>query len=117
MKLAQSISKLYLFAPVVLSVAVIPTAASAQCTGVFRQCAIEVQAECTRDANGQQRITYWDRPGYTMQFEQCVGSIFESQGQPNPYKSGIYARALPLGGAVLQVPYTEVLFPDGGSTQ
>jgi len=116
MKLAQSISTLYLFVPSVLSTILIPTSASAQCTGAFRQCAIEVQAECSRDANGQQRITYWDRPGYTAQFEQCVGRVFESNGQPNPYKSGIYARALPRGGgAVLQVPYTEVLYPQMGA--
>jgi hypothetical protein len=79
--------------------------AAQQCTGPFVSCAIEVQAHCSRDPNGQQRMTYWDHPGYTMRFEQCVGRIFEAAGQPNPYKTGI-TRA-----GKLAVPYTELLYP------
>jgi hypothetical protein len=81
------------------------TAAAQQCTGPFVACAIEVQAHCSRDRNGQQRMTYWDHPGYTMRFEQCVGRIFEAAGKPNPYKTGI-TRA-----GNLVVPYTELLYP------
>lgn len=82
-----------------------PALATQPCTGPFRQCAIEVQAYCSRDPNGQQRMTYWDHPGYTMRFEQCVGRIFEAAGRPNPYKTGIVSS----GG--LTVPYSEVLYP------
>jgi hypothetical protein len=81
------------------------TAAAQQCTGPFVSCAIEVQARCSRDPNGMQRMTYWDHPGYTTRFEQCVGRIFEAAGQPNPYKTGI-TRA-----GNLVVPYTELLYP------
>jgi hypothetical protein len=81
------------------------TAAAQPCTGPFVSCAIEVQAQCSRDANGRQRMTYWDRAGFTTRFEQCVGRIFEAAGQPNPYKTGI-SRA-----GNLVVPYTELLYP------
>ena len=81
------------------------TAAAQQCTGPFVSCAIEVQAHCSRDPNGQQRMTYWDHPGYTTRFERCVGGIFEAAGQPNPYKTGI------TRGGKLAMPYTELLYP------
>ena len=81
------------------------TAAAQQCTGPFVSCAIEVQARFSRDPNGLQRMTYWDHPGFTTRFEQCVGRIFEAAGQPNPYKTGI-TRA-----GKLSVPYTELLYP------
>ncbi len=81
--------------------------AAAECAGPFRQCAIEVQAQCTRDRDGRQRMTYWDRPGYTFRFEQCVSRIFVAAGQPDPYKTGI-TRA-----GNLTVPYTELLYPFG----
>jgi hypothetical protein len=76
-----------------------------QCVGPFRQCAIEVQAECSRDPSGRVRMRYWDHPGYTMRFERCVGGIFEASGRPNPYKTGVTSS----GG--LTVPYTELLYP------
>ncbi len=81
------------------------TAAAQQCTGPFVSCAIEVQAQCSRDANGLQRMTYWDRAGFTTAFERCVGGIFEAAGQPNPYKTGI------TRGGKLTMPYTELLYP------
>lgn len=81
------------------------TTAAQPCTGPFVSCAIEVQAQCSRDPNGMQRMTYWDRAGFTTAFEQCVGRIFEAAGQPNPYKTGI-TRA-----GNLVVPYTELLYP------
>jgi hypothetical protein len=97
------------FTTALIAAAAAPTAAGAQslaqCTGPFRQCAIDVQAECERDASGRERWRYWDYPGYTISFERCVGGIFESRGLPNPYKTGIASS----GG--LTVPYTELLYP------
>jgi hypothetical protein len=87
------------------------SAAAAECTGPFRQCAIEVGAQCSRDPDGKQRMTYWDHPGYTARFENCVGRIFEANGQPNPYKTGTTGSAGRHGGPALQVPYTELLYP------
>jgi hypothetical protein len=81
------------------------TAAPIACTGPFAHCAVEVQAMCTRDAKGQQRMTYWDYPGNTIAFERCVGTVFESTGRPNPYKTGISSSR------GLSVPYTELLYP------
>jgi len=75
------------------------------CTGPFAHCAIQVQATCSRDPNGQQRMTYWDWPGNTITFERCVGAVFESTGRPNPYKTGISSSR------GLSVPYTELLYP------
>jgi hypothetical protein len=104
MKISLSIAAAFFAA-----IAACPTTAGAQslqqCTGPFRQCAIDVQAQCSRDPNGTQRMTYWDRAGYTVQFERCVGGIFEAAGHPNPYKTGITSS----GG--LTVPYTELLYP------
>jgi hypothetical protein len=82
------------------------TAVAEPCTGPFRQCAIGVNATCSRDADGRQRMTYWDFPGNTIQFERCVGGIFEAAGQPNPYKT---SGAATRGG--LTMPYTELLYP------
>ena len=75
------------------------------CGGPFRQCAIEVGAYCSRDADGRQRITYWDHPGNTIRFERCVGGIFEASGRPNPYKTGVSTYGN------LSVPMTELLYP------
>ncbi len=87
------------------------TDAAAECTGPFRECAVGVGAVCSRDANGKQRMTYWDTPGRVMSFEQCVGRIFEANGQPNPYTTAGAARARQGGRAALTVPYTELLYP------
>jgi hypothetical protein len=84
-------------------------ASAAECSGPFRECAYAVNAVCSRDADGKQRMTYWDYPGKTMQFERCVGGIFEAAGQANPYKTG--AAAARGRGAGLTVPYTELLYP------
>ena len=81
------------------------TAGPIACGGPFAHCAVEVQATCTRDPNGQQRMTYWDYPGNTIAFERCVGAVFESTGRPNPYKTGISSSR------GLSVPYTELLYP------
>ena len=79
------------------------------CTGPFRQCAVSVNATCSRDADGRQRMTYWDYPGNTIQFDRCVGGVFEAAGQPNPYTgSGGAARGRNAG---LTMPYTELLYP------
>jgi hypothetical protein len=83
----------------------VAAAAPITCTGPFAHCAVQVQATCTRDANGQQRMTYWDWPGNTLVFERCVGAVFESTGRPNPYKTGISSSR------GLSVPYTELLYP------
>ena len=82
------------------------TAAAEECVGPFRQCATSVGAVCTRDADGKQRMTYWDYPGKVMMFEQCVGDIFQANGQPNPYTPAGASR-----GGSLTVPYTELLYP------
>jgi hypothetical protein len=81
------------------------TAFAVECTGPFRQCAIAVNAQCSIDPDGKQRMTYWDRAGFTLQFETCAGRIFEKAGQSNPYKTGV----ITPGG--LEMPYTELLYP------
>lgn len=106
MKISLSIRPAFLAATAIFAAAGVHPAAAAQpCTGPFRQCAIEVQAYCSRDSNGQQRMTYWDFAGYTMRFEQCVGRIFEASGRPNPYKTGVSSYR------GMTVPYSEVLYP------
>jgi hypothetical protein len=87
------------------------TAGAEPCTGPFVSCAIAVHAQCSRDPDGKQRMTYWDSGGNVIAFEQCVGRIFEANGQPNPYKTGTTGSASRRGGATLQVPYTELLYP------
>jgi hypothetical protein len=93
----------------VISVFPIPVASAEPCTGPFRECAIQVNAKCSRDADGKQRMTYWDYPGKTTQFERCVAGIFAAAGQPNPYTPGGAASARGRGG--LTVPYSELLYP------
>jgi hypothetical protein len=80
-------------------------AATEPCTGPFRHCATEVQAYCSRDTNGRQRMTYWDSPGYTYRFERCVGAVFRAAGKPDPYTTGVSTYGN------LTVPYTELLYP------
>ena len=80
-------------------------AAAQGCTGPFRQCALSVNAKCSIDPGGRQRMTYWDSGGNVIAFEQCVGRIFEANGKPNPYKTGITTSGN------LTVPYTELLYP------
>jgi hypothetical protein len=55
-----------------------------------------VKAACSRDADGVQRIVYWDLAGKTVLFEQCVGRVYESRGLPNPYKTGVASGELPF---------------------
>src|SRR5690349_1349419 len=103
MKLSLSITAVLIATSAAFSAAAIrPAAAAEPCMGPFRQCAIEVQAYCSRDADGKQRMTYWDHPGYTRSFELCVGRIFEASGRPNPYKTGVVSYR------GMTVPYTEV---------
>jgi hypothetical protein len=80
-------------------------AAAEECAGPFRQCALSVNAQCSRDADGEQRMTYWDNGGKTIQFERCVGGVFEARGVPNPYKTG------GAGTDDLPIPRTELLYP------
>jgi hypothetical protein len=110
MRSASSIVVTLLAALSALLAMEIRTAAAQACTGPFRQCAIEVAATCSRDADGRQRMTYWDFPGHTTSFERCVGGIFEAAGQPNPYKTPGAASGRGRGGG-LTVPYTELLYP------
>ena len=105
MKSALPIATALLAANVVFLVADIRPATAEPCAGPFRQCAYEVQATCSRDADGRQRMTYWDQGGYTITFERCVGRIFEAAGRPNPYKTGIATSGN------LTVPWSEVLYP------
>jgi hypothetical protein len=81
MKLSLSIAALFVAASTAFPAFIRTASAIEACTGPFRPCAIEVQATCSRDANGQQRMTYWDHSGYTMRFEQCVGRIFGGPAQ------------------------------------
>lgn len=106
MKLSLSVATALLG---LISVFPIPVAGAEPCTGPFRECAIQVNAKCSRDADGKQRMTYWDYPGKTTQFERCVAGIFAAAGQPNPYTPGGAASARGRGG--LTVPYSELLYP------
>src|SRR5262249_10748239 len=81
------------------------TATAQTCTGPFTSCANMVQATCSHDADGTQRMTYKDFAGKTIQFEKCVAGVFEAAGHPNPYKTGITTSGY------LTVPYTELLYP------
>ena len=88
--------------------AVAVSEASAQgvpCGGTFAQCAHSVGAYCTRDADGQQRIHFWDYPGNSMTFERCVGGVFRAAGQPDPYTTGTASRGR------VSLPRFEVHYP------
>jgi hypothetical protein len=60
-------------------------AAAVECTGPFKQCAIEVGAFCEIE-NGKLTMWYKEREGAAMRFEQCVGKVYEANGRPNPYR-------------------------------
>ena len=83
------------------------TAAAEPCEGPFAHCARAVIAQCSRDPDGVQRITYWDFSGKTTQFERCVGQVYEAKGLPNPYKTGDTG-----GSDELPFPRSEILFPN-----
>ena len=106
MKLTLSVAAVLLG---VISALPTPAASDEPCAGPFRQCAIQVNATCSRDTDGKQRMTYWDYPGKTTQFERCVAGIFAAAGQPDPYTPAGMASARGRGG--LTVPYSEVLYP------
>lgn len=80
-------------------------AAAEECTGPFRECAIGVGAQCSRDAAGRQRMAYYDGGGRVIAFERCVGRIFEAAGHPNPYKTGVATYGN------LSIPLTDVEVP------
>jgi hypothetical protein len=82
------------------------TAAAETCEGPFAHCARAVVAQCSRDPDGVQRMTYWDFSGKTTQFERCVGQVYEARGLPNPYKTGN------TGSGDLPFPRSEILFPN-----
>jgi hypothetical protein len=78
------------------------TAAADDCTGPFAPCAATVNAVCTTDPDGSQRMTYMDNgAGNTMLFQQCVGGIYVARGYPNPYDAGA-----PAGNPDLPFPRT-----------
>jgi hypothetical protein len=81
-------------------------AAAEPCEGPFAHCARAVIAQCSKDPDGVQRMTYWDFSGKTTQFERCVGQVYEARGLPNPYKTG------EVGGDELPLPRSEILFPN-----
>jgi hypothetical protein len=64
------------------------TAAASDCTGPLRQCLIEIGAICERTATGQ-RIQFYDTPARVARYEECVGKLYEANGRPNPYKTGL----------------------------
>jgi hypothetical protein len=82
------------------------TAAADDCTGPFVSCAQTVNAVCTTDPDGVQRMTYWDNGGNTMAFQRCVGGIYEARGLPNPYDRGS-----PAGTPELPFPRTTLNYP------
>jgi short subunit dehydrogenase-like uncharacterized protein len=84
----------------------VQTAAAEPCDGPFAHCARAVVAQCARDPDGVQRMTYWDFTGRTTQFERCVGQVYEARGLPNPYKTG------EVGNDELPLPRSEILFPN-----
>jgi hypothetical protein len=88
-------------------IAALTSASAEPCEGPFAHCARAVVATCSRDADGVQRMTYWDFSGKTTQFEQCVGRVYESKGLPNPYKTGDAT-----GTDDLPFPRSEILFPN-----
>ncbi len=57
-----------------------------ECTGPLRQCAIDVGGWCEREPGGKIVMIYYDRSSNVMQYEKCVGAVFEKMGKPNPYK-------------------------------
>jgi hypothetical protein len=76
--------------------------AAADCTGPFATCAANVNAVCTLDPDGVQRMTYMDDGmGSTMIFQRCVGGIYTARGYPNPYDAGA-----PAGNPDLPFPRT-----------
>jgi len=68
-----------------LSMGGVRIAAAVECSGPFRQFAIEVGAFCEFE-NGKMMMWYKDREGASMRFEECVGKVFEANGKPNPYR-------------------------------
>jgi hypothetical protein len=99
---------------VIVTVVVAPQALAdslQQCTGPFRPCAIEVQATCSRDPNGQLRFVFDDAWGKWPRWERCVGRIFEAHGQKDPFKSTSGNPAGQQASGPLTVPYTEMLYP------
>jgi hypothetical protein len=60
-------------------------AATVECSGPFKQCAITVGAFCEIE-NGKMMIWYKDVEGASNRFEQCIGKIYEEHGKPNPYR-------------------------------
>jgi hypothetical protein len=60
-------------------------AAAVECSGPFKQCAIEVGAFCEME-NGKLMIWYKEREGAAMRFEECAGKVYEANGRPNPYR-------------------------------
>jgi hypothetical protein len=98
---------LSVIAAMALSVAFTATAAAQQqCTGPFAQCARDVNAVCSLDPDGVQRMTYFDDGSSTMFFQRCVGGIYESRGLPNPYNRGS-----PAGTPDLPFPRTTLNYP------
>jgi hypothetical protein len=88
MRLLFVIPSALLAAAAAFASAGINTAAAQACEGPFRHCAFEVNAKCSRDRDGEQRMTFKDVLGKTAQFERCVGQVYEQRGLPNPYKTG-----------------------------
>lgn len=60
-------------------------AATVECTGPLKQCAIEVGAFCEME-NGKQMMWYKDREGSSRRLEECIGRVYEAHGKPNPYR-------------------------------
>jgi hypothetical protein len=69
-------------------------AATVECTGPLKQCAIEVGAFCEME-NGKMMLWYKDREGASRRFEECVGRVYEANGKPNPYRPATAQKPAP----------------------
>jgi hypothetical protein len=104
MTYSPSIITVLLAATATFSTIGIRTAAAQSCTGPFESCATAIQATCSIDRSGRQRMSYYDPSGSnTIVLQRCVGGIFQAAGHPNPYTTGVATYGN------LMVPETELL--------
>jgi hypothetical protein len=90
MKYSPSIITALLAATATFSTIGMRTAAAQSCTGPFASCATAIQATCSLDSSGRQRMSYYDPDGSnTIVLQRCVGGIFQAAGHPNPYTTGV----------------------------
>src|SRR5262245_19219049 len=89
MKYSPSIITAVLAATATFTTIGIHTAAAQSCTGPFESCATAIQATCSVDSSGRQRMSYDPGGTNTIALQRCVGRIFQDAGHPNPYTTGV----------------------------